>query len=67
MLCWKLVRRANLMRKWRFQMWKLVQLISVHSDLSDSVEPHGLQHAMLPCQSLCQSRGDCSNSSPLSQ
>ena len=33
--------------------------------LSDSLRPHGLQHARLPCPSL--SPGVCSNSCPLSQ
>ena len=35
-----------------------------HSVVSDSLQPHGLQHASLPCPSL--SPGDCSNSCPLS-
>ena len=34
------------------------------SVMSDSLQPHGLQHASLPCPSL--SPGDCSNSCPLS-
>ena len=33
--------------------------------MSDSLQPHGLQHARLPCPSL--SPGACSNSCPLSQ
>ena len=33
--------------------------------MSDSLQPHGLQHARLPCPSL--SPGVCSNSCPLSQ
>ena len=33
--------------------------------MSDSLQPHGLQHARLPCPSL--SPGVCSNSRPLSQ
>ena len=33
--------------------------------MSDSLQPHGLQHASLPCPSL--SLGVCSNSRPLSQ
>ena len=36
-----------------------------HSVVSDSLRPHGLQHARLPCPSL--SLGVCSNSCPLSQ
>ena len=35
------------------------------SVMSDSLQPHGLQHARLPCPSL--SPGVCSNSCPLSQ
>ena len=35
------------------------------SGLSDSLQPHGLQHSRLPCPSL--SPGVCSNSCPLSQ
>ena len=35
-----------------------------HSVVSDSLQPHGLQHARLPCPSL--SPGVCSNSCPLS-
>ena len=34
-----------------------------HSDVSDSLQPHGLQHARFPCS--CS--GACSNSCPLSQ
>ena len=33
--------------------------------MSDSLQPHGLQHAKLPCPS--PSLGDCLNSCPLSQ
>ena len=33
--------------------------------MSDSLQPHGLQHARLPCPS--QTSGACSNSCPLSQ
>ena len=36
-----------------------------HSVMSNSLWPHGLQHARLPCPSL--SPTDCSNSCPLSQ
>ena len=35
-----------------------------HSVMSDSLQPHGLQHARLPCPLL--SPGVCSNSCPLS-
>ena len=42
---------------------KLLLLFS-HSDMSDSLWLHGLQHTRLPCLSL--SPGACSNSCPLS-
>ena len=35
------------------------------SIMSNSLQPHGLHHARLPCPSLCP--GICSNSCPLSQ
>ena len=41
------------------------QLSSVHSVMSDSLRPHGLQQARLPCPSL--SLRVCSNSCPLNQ
>ena len=40
-------------------------LLSSHSIVSDSLRPHGLQNARLPCPSL--SPRVCSNSCPLSQ
>ena len=42
-----------------------VELLFNHSVMSDSLWPHGLQHARLPCPS--PSLGDCSNSCLLSQ
>ena len=42
-----------------------VQFSSVHSVVSDSLRPHGLQHARLPYPS--PSPGACSNSCPLSR
>ena len=36
-----------------------------HQVMSDSLQPHGLQHSRLPCPSLTP--GVCSNSLPLSQ
>ena len=38
-------------------------LLFSHSVVSDSLQPHGLQHTRLPCPSL--SPGVCSNSCPL--
>ena len=43
----------------------LLLLLFSHSVMSNSVRPHGLQHARLPYPSL--SPGACSNSCPLSQ
>ena len=43
----------------------LPQLLSSHSVMSDSLQPHGLQHPRLPCSSL--SPGICSNTCPLSR
>ena len=43
--------------------WKQLSLLS-HSVMSDSLWPHGLQHARLPCPSL--SPWCCSDSCPLS-
>ena len=40
-------------------------IVAVHSVMSDSLRPHRLQHARLPCSLL--SPGVCSNSCPLSQ
>ena len=43
----------------------LFNLLYSHSVMSDSLQPHGLQHPRLPCPSL--SPGACSNSCPSSQ
>ena len=43
----------------------LLLLLFSCSVVSDSLQPHGLQHARLPCPS--PSPGACSNSCPLSQ
>ena len=40
-------------------------LLFSHSAMSNSLQPHGLQHARLPCP--LPSPGACSNSGPLSQ
>ena len=49
---------------WRIrQVWDSVQFS--HSVLSDSLQPHGLQHARLPCPS--PTPGACSNSCPSSR
>ena len=45
--------------------WVAISLLLIsHAVMSDSLQPHGLQHASFPCPSL--SPGVCSNSSPLS-
>ena len=43
----------------------MLLLFISHSAVSDSLQPHGLQHARLPCSS--PSPRACSNSCPLSQ
>ena len=48
--------------EWHFQNAYSLQFS--HSVISDSLRPHGLQHARLPCPSLTP--GACSNSCPLS-
>ena len=48
--------------KWSNDIFLL--LLFSHSVVSDSLWPHGLQHARLPCLSLC--RRVCSNSCPSS-
>ena len=45
--------------------WHQLWLLLSHSIVSDTLWPHGLRHATLPCLSL--SPGVCSNSCPLSQ
>ena len=47
----------------RIYLWRL--LLFTHSVMSNSLWPHGLQHARPPCPS--PSPGACSNSCPLSQ
>ena len=55
-------------QKLNFSKIKIIGIGSVQfsrSAMSDSLRPHGLQHARLPC--LPPSPGVCSNSCPLSQ
>ena len=54
---------GGLIRETRQQNTVCLLLFS-HSVVSDSLQPHGLQHARLPCSS---SPGVCSNSCPWSQ
>ena len=46
-------------------MYKTYSVQFSHSIVSDSLQPHGLQHTRLPCPS--PTPGACSNSRPLSQ
>ena len=48
-------------------MWKIYFIVIQfsHSVMSNSLQPHGLQHTRLPCPSLTPRT--CSNSCPLSQ
>ena len=45
--------------------FSIILLLFIYSIVSDSLWPHGLQHARLPCP--LPSPGACSNSYPLSQ
>ena len=51
--------------EWIKKTWHILLLLFSHSVMSDSLWPHGLQHARLPCPSL--SLKVFSNSCPLSQ
>ena len=52
-------------RIWKKNAYIYNMLLLRHSVVSNSLRPHGLQHAMLPCPSL--SPRACSNSCPLSR
>ena len=60
---WKKSKVVNIRKK--EEQVTLLLLFFSHSVVSDSLQPHGLQHARLPCPSL--SSGICSNSCPLSR
>ena len=68
-----LVSRWERERAWGIECWKFLWLIWIQfssvqfspSVMSDSLRPHGLQDARLPC--LSPAPGACSNSCPLSQ
>ena len=52
--------------EWKDTHWdSIIGVVVVHSVVSDSLWPHGLQHARLPCPS--PSTRACSNPCPLSQ
>ena len=56
----------NLSKNSKFQTYGSHQFSHFsHSVMSDSLQPHRLQHIRLPCPS--PTPGDCSNSCPLSQ
>ena len=50
---------------WQLLIWRDLLLLFSRQVMSDSLWPHGLQHAWLPCSS--PSPDACSNSCPLSQ
>ena len=56
---------ASVYINWKIKMFTLLLLLFSHSVMSDSLWPHGLQHARLPCPS--PSPITCSISCPLSQ
>ena len=61
----------NIQENWTWGTWEILNMIASvsvqisHSVVSDSLRPHGLQHAMPPCPS--PTPRVCSNSCPLSQ
>ena len=59
------LRKLPEIRKQGKHVKKLKILLFSHLVVSDSLQPHGLQHSRLPSPSL--SAGVCSNSCPLSQ
>ena len=58
-----LLKSIQFEKKLRSFQFSSVQF--THSVVSNSLQPHGLQHARLPCAS--STPGACSNSGPLSQ
>ena len=60
-------RKGKLSTQWKscVKQNQLILLLPSHSVLSDSLWPHGMQHARLSCPSLCL--GDCSDLGLLSQ
>ena len=58
-----LLKSIQFEKKLRSFQFSSVQF--THSVVSNSLQPHGLQHARLPCPS--STPGACSNSGPLSQ
>ena len=50
---------------WKNHSFEFMELQFSHSVMSDSLQPHGLQHARLPCPS--PTPGACSNTCPLNR
>ena len=63
-LTWKFIHNLWSLLILLLQTFSNLLLLS-HSFMSDSLQPHELQHVRLPCPSL--SPGVCTNSCPLSQ
>ena len=61
-ICWNYSFQSHLPFD---EMWCVKIICVVHSVVSHSLQPQGLQHARLPCPSVCPRV--CSNSYPLSQ
>ena len=65
-VCWNIKLPHNLLPHTNALQFQLKHLLLFsHSVVSNSLQPHGLQHTRLPCPSL--SPGVCSNSYTLSQ
>ena len=61
-LKWNVHKRSL---EYKGYLWIEFLFLFSRSVMSDSLQPHGLQHARSPCPSV--SHGVCSNSCPLSQ
>ena len=64
---WTKIKRSNTHKQLivYYQLYTSVQFSSVHSVVSDSLQPHGLQHTGLPCP--LPTPGACSDSCPSSR
>ena len=59
------VRQGSMLSPCLFKFYAELLLLFSHSNVSNSLQPHGLQHTRLPCPLLPP--GDCSKSHSLSQ
>ena len=59
------VRQGTMLSPCLFNFYAELLLLFSHSNVSNSLQPHGLQHTRLPCPLLPP--GDCSKSHSLSQ